>query len=83
MFEEFIRNARTDRYNLMCYIDAHEKNNSSVNDYGSSGGGYPLPLNSTTEALVSLSATIYFIGFCLQELVDNICYNAVICIFLL
>ena len=24
VFEEFIRNARTDRYNLMCYIDEHE-----------------------------------------------------------
>ena len=23
--EVFIRNARTDRYNTMCYIDAHEK----------------------------------------------------------
>ena len=27
MFEEFIRNARTDIYILMCSIDAHEKNN--------------------------------------------------------
>ena len=25
MFEGFIRNARTDRYNIMCSIDAHEK----------------------------------------------------------
>ena len=25
MFEEFIRNARTDRYDIMCSIDAHEK----------------------------------------------------------
>ena len=25
VFEEFIRNSRTDRYNLMCSIDAHEK----------------------------------------------------------
>ena len=25
VFEKFIRNARTDRYNLMCYIDAQEK----------------------------------------------------------
>ena len=28
VFEEFIRNARTDRYNLMCYVDAHEKKES-------------------------------------------------------
>ena len=25
VFEEFIRNARTDRYNIMCSIGAHEK----------------------------------------------------------
>ena len=25
LFEGFIRNARTDKYNVMCYIDAHEK----------------------------------------------------------
>ena len=25
VFEEFIRNARTDRYNIMCSIDAYEK----------------------------------------------------------
>ena len=25
LFEEFIRNARNDRYNIMCFIDAHEK----------------------------------------------------------
>ena len=24
-FEEFITNTRTDIYNIMCYIDAHEK----------------------------------------------------------
>ena len=25
IFEEFIRNTRTDRYNFMCYIDAYKK----------------------------------------------------------
>ena len=25
VFEEFIRNTRTDRYNMICSIDAHEK----------------------------------------------------------
>ena len=39
MFEEFIINARTDRYNLMCFIDAHEKDHTSSFDDGSSGGG--------------------------------------------
>ena len=31
LFEEFIRNVRTERYNLMCSIDANEKNNPSRN----------------------------------------------------
>ena len=42
VFEEFIRYARTDRCNIMCSIDAHDKNNPSEHDDGSSGGGYPL-----------------------------------------
>ena len=43
VFGEFIRNARTDRYNIMCSIDAHEKENPSPLDDVRSGGGYPLP----------------------------------------
>ena len=50
VFEEFIINARTDRYNLMCFIYAHEKKNLSEHDYGNSGGAYPTPSNSTTES---------------------------------
>ena len=34
----------------MCSIDAHETYLSEHDD-GSSGGGYPLPSNSTTEEL--------------------------------
>ena len=43
VFEGFIRNAITDRYNIMCYIDAHEKEHKPSCDNGSSGGGFPLP----------------------------------------
>ena len=43
MFEGFIRSSRTDRYNIMCAIDAHEKNNPSEYDDETRGGGYPLP----------------------------------------
>ena len=71
MFEEFIINTRTDRYNPMCFIDAHEKNNPSEHYDGSSSGGYPLPSNSTTEALISLSATINFIGCWMQAIENN------------
>ena len=55
----------------MCSIDAHEKQYTSSIDYGSSGGGNVLPSNSKTEALVSLSATIYFIDFWLLGLEHN------------
>ena len=32
MFEDFIRHARTDRYNLMCSIIAHNKKQPSYED---------------------------------------------------
>ena len=72
VFEEYIRNSRTDRYNLMCFIDAHEKHQPSYVDDISSGGGNELQQNSTTDALVSLSATINFIDCCLKILEQNI-----------
>ena len=43
VFEGFIRNTRTNRYNIMCSIDAHEKSHQSSCDDGSSGGGFSLP----------------------------------------
>ena len=61
MFQGFIRNARTDRYNIMCYIYAHEKEHQSSWDDSISVGGRPIPSNSTIDALVLLSATIDFI----------------------
>ena len=65
-FKIYIRNARTDRYSLMCSIDAHEKQQlSSAND-GNSGGGNTLPSNSSTEALSSIGETIGFIYFWLK-----------------
>ena len=55
----------------MCSIDAHEKYHPSYFDYGISGGGNTLPSNSTTEALVSINATINFIDCWLQILEHN------------
>ena len=71
MFEEFIKNVRTDRYNIMCSIDVHEKHHPSPIDNGSSDGGNFLPSNSKTEALVSLGATIDFIDCWLKFLEHN------------
>ena len=52
LFEVFIINAITDRYNIMCSIDENERDHkSSSRDDGSSGGGCSLPTTSTTEAL--------------------------------
>ena len=72
LFEGFIRNARTGIYNIMCSIDAHGKYHQSSFDYGNSGGGCPLPSNSTTEALVLLGETIYFISCWLSALEHNV-----------
>ena len=71
VFEGIIKNSRTDRYNIMCSIDAHEKDHTSSCDYVSSGGGCPLPSNPTTKALVSLGETIYFIGCWLKSLITQ------------
>ena len=43
VFEEFIRNAKTDIYNLMCSIDAYDREHLSYFDDVSSGVGYALP----------------------------------------
>ena len=50
IFEGFIRNARTNRYNIMRPIVAHKKRHPSCCDDGNSGKDGPLPSNSTTEA---------------------------------
>ena len=52
LFEAFIINARTDRYNIICYIYAYERYHQSyICDNGIRSGGYQLPTTSTKEAL--------------------------------
>ena len=54
---------------ISCVLLIHtQKNNPSKHDDGIRGGIYPIPSNSTTEALVSLIATIHFISCWLQAL---------------
>ena len=48
VFEEFIRNERTDKYNLMCSIDENDKHQPSYFDDGSSVSCNALPSNPTT-----------------------------------
>ena len=49
VFEVFFRSSRTDRYNIMCSIGAHEKEHPSLCNDVIRGGGFQLPSNSTTE----------------------------------
>ena len=63
IFERFIINARTDRYNIMCSIDAYEREHQSSRcDAGSSYGGCPISTTSTTEALELICEIIYLIS---------------------
>ena len=48
VFENYIINERTDRFKLICYIDAHEKHHTAFVYADSSGGGNALPSNMTT-----------------------------------
>ena len=51
-FEGFIINERTDRYNIMCFIDAYEiEHQSSSCGDDSSGEGCPLPKNSNNVSI--------------------------------
>ena len=70
--EGFIKNARTDRHNTMCSIDAYKKEDWSSCDNVISGADFPLPSNITTESLVFLGSTIYSIGCWLKALEHNV-----------
>ena len=51
LFEYFITHARTNRYNIMYSIVAHDKKQPSYEDKESSIGDRPISKNSTTEVL--------------------------------
>ena len=51
LFEGFIINKRTDRYHIMCFVDAHVKDHKSYRFDFSNGGGCPLPKHPKTVAL--------------------------------
>ena len=41
----YVTTSIRDRYNLMCEVEAHERDQPTINDGASSGGGRPLPSN--------------------------------------
>ena len=71
LFEDFITHARTDRYNLMCYLVAHDKKLPAYEDEEISIGDRLIPKHVTTEALESLVATINFISMWIKLLEEN------------
>ena len=71
MFEVFITHARTERYNLMCSLVAHNIIQPDYEDSESSIGDRSIPKNETTKELKALGATLNFIDIWLKLFVDN------------
>ena len=65
-FEDFITQARTDRYNLMCYLVAQDILQLYYKDGESSIVDSSIPDDETTKALEALGATISFIDIWLK-----------------
>ena len=61
VFNDFIRNDRTYRCNIMCSITAHDKLQLTYVDDASIIGDRAIPKNETTAALKSLGETLNFI----------------------
>ena len=71
MFEDFIRNDRTDIYHLVCSITAHDRQQPTYVDDERSSGGRTIPNNERTVALKSLVATLIFIDCWLKHFHHN------------
>ena len=66
MFEDFITQARIDRYILMCSLVAHDKMQPDYEDDESSLGYRSIPKDATTKSLTALGATLSFIDIWLK-----------------
>ena len=73
-FEDFITQARTDRYNLMCSLVAHNKLQLDYKYDEIIIGDRSIPDNATTKALKALCATTNFIDIWLKLFLEK--YNA-------
>ena len=73
-FEDFITQARTDRYNIMVSLVAHDKMQQYYEYYEISIGDSSILNDATPKLLESLGATINFIDLWLKFFLDN--YNA-------
>ena len=70
-FEGFITQARTDRYNIMCYLVAHDRMKDNKQDDESSIRDRVIPNDATVKALKSLGATFNFIDIWLHNFREN------------
>ena len=70
-FEGFIKQDRTDRYNIMCSLVAHDRLQENEQDYESSIGDREIPKYATVKALNSLGATFNFIDIWLHNFRHN------------
>ena len=50
-FEGFIKQARTDRYNIMCSLVAHDRMKDNKQDYESSIDDREIPKDATVKAI--------------------------------
>ena len=71
LFEYFTTHARTNRYNLLCYLVVHDKKIPDYDYDKSSIGDRLITKHATTEALEALGDTLNFIYIWLQLLQEN------------
>ena len=70
-FEYFITQARTDRYNIMCSLVAHDRLQNYYKDDEISISDRSIPNDAIVKELKSLGATFNFIDIWLQLLRGN------------
>ena len=71
IFEGFITQARTDRYNIICSLVSHDRIQDKKQDDESSIGDRVIPNDATVKALKLLGATFNFIDIWLHNFCDN------------
>ena len=70
-FEDFITQARTDSYNIMCYLVAHDKMKPNYEDDENSLGYRSIHKDATPKALTSLGVTLNYIDIWIKLFLDN------------
>ena len=71
LLKVFITQARTDRYNIMCSLVAHDRMQDNKQDDESSIGDIVIPNDATVKALKSLGDTFNFIYIWIYNFCDN------------